>query len=410
MKVTGFEAKTLEMYRDIIGDERIEEIKSLAEPLRGFGVTHVNSTSFGGGVAEILYNMVPLMNSVGLKAEWEVLEAPNEFFQVTKLIHNALQGAEKNLTDEMKELYLKVNRENAERLELNGDFIVVHDPQPLGIRRYRENGKIWLWRCHIDLSNPYKPVWEFIAGLLQGYHASIYHLKEYIHPETPTPKKYVMPPSIDPLSPKNKPLSQDQVEKILRKYGVDPEKPIMIQVARFDPWKDPIGVIDTYRLVKKEIPEVQLLMVASMAYDDPEGWIYYEKTLRHAGEDPNIFFLTNLVGVGALEVNAFQRAATVALQLSIREGFGLAVAEALWKKTPVVARPRGGIKLQVIDNVTGYHVNTIQEAAEKTVYLIKHPEERKRLGENGYKHVKENFIITKHLENYLRILRELSHK
>ncbi len=404
MKVTRFEAKTLEMYRDIIGEQRVDEIKSLAESLRELGVTHVNSTSFGGGVAEILYNMVPLMNSVGLKAEWEVMEAPNEFFQVTKLIHNALQGAEKNLTNEMKELYLKVNRENAEHLELNGDFIVVHDPQPLGIRKYRENGKKWLWRCHIDLSNPYKPVWKFVADLLRGYHASIYHLKEYIHPETPTPKKYVMPPSIDPLSPKNKPLSQDQVERILRKYGVDPEKPIMIQVARFDPWKDPIGVIDTYRLVKEKIPEVQLLMVASMAYDDPEGWMYYEKTLRHAGEDPNIFFLTNLVGVGALEVNAFQRAATVALQLSIREGFGLAVAEALWKKTPVVARPSGGIKLQVIDNVTGYHVNTIQEATEKTIYLIKHPEERKRLGENGHKHVKENFIITKHLENYLRIL------
>ncbi len=410
MNIKGLESKSLEMYRDIIGNKKIYEIKKLADPLKGLRLTHVNSTSFGGGVAEILYSMVPLMNSVGLKTEWEVIEAPDEFFKVTKLIHNALQGAEKNLDNRMKELYLEVNKLNAGRLELNGDFIVVHDPQPLAIRRFRGDGRIWVWRCHIDLSNPYRPVWEFISSLLRGYNASIYHLREYIHPETPTPKKYVMPPSIDPLSPKNKPLSRDRVEEILRRYGVDPEKPIIIQVARFDPWKDPIGAIDTYRLVKEKIPNVQLLMIASMAYDDPEGWVYYEKTLRHAGEDPDIFFLTNLVGVGAVEVNAFQRAATVALQLSIREGFGLAVTEALWKKTPVVARPSGGIKLQVIDNVTGYRVNTIREAAEKTIYLIKHPEERRRLGENGYKHVKENFIITKHLENYLRILLELSNR
>ncbi len=407
MKVSGFEDRSLEMYGDIIGWGKVEEVKNLAEPLRGLGLTHVNSTSFGGGVTEILYTMVPLMNSVGLKTVWEVIEAPEEFFKVTKLIHNALQGAGKELTDEMKELYLKVNHENAERLDLDGDFIVVHDPQPLGLRRFRKNSRIWIWRCHIDLSKPYKPVWEFIADLLSGYDASIYHLKEYIYPEIPTPRKYVMPPSIDPLSPKNKPLPTDKVEETLRRYDVDPERPIIVQVARFDPWKDPLGAIDVYRLVKEKIPGVQLLMVASMAYDDPEGWIYYEKTLRRAGEDPDIHFLTNLVGVGALEVNAFQRAADVALQLSIREGFGLAVAEALWKKTPVVARPSGGIRLQVIDGVTGYLVKTIKEAAEKTIYLIKHPEERKRLGENGYQHVKENFIVTKHLENYLRILNEL---
>ncbi len=409
MIVSNLSSRNIYDYKSIIGEEKIEEILSLAEPLKNLRVTHVNSTCFGGGVAEILYSLVPLMNSVGIKTVWEVIQGTNEFFNVTKKIHNALQGASIDLTDDEKKIYLETNKLNVEKeLKLEGDTIIIHDPQPLPIRKFMPNNRKWLWRCHIDLSQPYKPVWLFISKLLEGYNASIFHMKEYIHPETPTPKKYVMPPSIDPLSDKNKPLSWSTIEKILNKYGVDPEKPILIQVARFDPWKDPFAAIDVYRLVKQKIPDVQLLLVASMATDDPEGWIYYEKTLRYAGMDNNIFFLTNLVGVGALEVNAFQRAATVALQMSIREGFGLAVTEALWKKKPVIARPRGGIKLQVINNVTGYLVETVEEAAEKAIYLIKHPEERQRLGENGYKHVLENFIITKHLANYLNIIKNIN--
>ncbi len=410
MLVSSLPSKSIIDYKDIVGEQEVNKLLALAEKIKGYSVTHVNSTSFGGGVAELLYSLVPIMNSLGIKTSWEVIEAPNNFFVITKKIHNALQGAQIDLTPHEREYYLKINKDNVEKtLKLNGDFIVVHDPQPLAIRKYY-NGerKEWIWRCHIDLSSPYRPVFEFILKLLEGYRASIFHLSEFIHPEIPTPIKYVSPPSIDPLSDKNKELSYTEIERILYRYDIDPEKPIIIQVARFDPWKDPLGAIDVYRLVKEKIPNVQLLLVASMAHDDPEGWIYYEKTVRHAGEDYNIHFLTNLVGVGPLEVNAFQRAATVVLQLSIREGFGLAVTEALWKKKPVIARPSGGIKLQVLDGVTGYLVKTVEEAAEKTIYLIKHPETREKLGENGYRHVLKNFIVTKHVERYLRLFTSMT--
>lgn len=398
-------------YRGVAGENIIEEILGRAEKLKGLRVTHVNSTSYGGGVAEILHSLVPLMNSIGLKTEWEVIEAPQEFFEVTKKIHNALQGASITISSEEEELYLRVNKKNAEEvLKLRGDVIVVHDPQPLALKRFAEDGKKWLWRCHIDLSNPYGPVWRFIRSFLEDYHASIYHMRDYIHPDTPTPMKYVMPPSIDPLSDKNRELSPSLVEKILRRYDVDPERPIITQVARYDPWKDPLGAIDVYRLVKKKIPGVQLLLVASMATDDPEGWVYYEKAVRHAGEDYDIHFLTNIIGVGPLEVNAFQRASTVVIQMSTREGFGLAVTEALWKKKPVVARPSGGIKLQVIDGYNGFLVRDVVEAAEKTVHLIKNPELRRVMGENGHKIVREKYLITRHLMDYLRIISDVAGK
>ncbi|ADI31846.1 glycosyltransferase [Staphylothermus hellenicus] len=400
--------RNIKDYISIYSEEDINRIIEKAEKLGDITLTHVNSTSLGGGVAEILYNLVPLMNSIGITTKWEVIKGDNEFFNVTKKIHNALQGAEIELSDEEKKIYLEKNKWNVENeLALDSTHIIVHDPQPLPIRRFVESNKRWIWRCHIDLSTPYKPVWLFISQLLKGYEASIFHLKEYIHPETPTPIKYVMPPSIDPLSDKNKELAWSTIEKILNRYGVDPEKPILLQVARFDPWKDPFAAIDVYRLVKKEFPSTQLLLVTSMATDDPEGWIYYEKTLRYAGMDEDIFILTNLKGVGALEVNAFQRAATVVLQMSKREGFGLAVTEALWKRKPVVARPRGGIKLQVIDGVTGYLVETVEEAAKKTIYLIKNPQKRKELGDNGYRHVLKNFTIVRHIENYLDLLAKM---
>jgi len=409
MKVKLEAIRDIRDYTGIVGYEKVENIVKLADQVKELSVTHVNSTAFGGGVVEILSNIVPLMNSLGIKTEWEVLEAPQEFFNVTKRIHHALQGAALDLKKEHINLYYEVLRHNVENiLDLRGEVVVVHDPQPLGIRLFTQDYRVWVWRCHIDLSNPYKPVLNFIFSILKQYNASIFHMKEYIHPETPTPVKYVMPPSIDPLSDKNKPLSESTIQKILSKYDVDPERPILVQVARFDPWKDPIGAIKVYRLVKKKIPNVQLLLIAAMASDDPDGWIYYEKAVRFAGEDYDIHFLTNLIGVGPLEVNAFQRAATVVLQMSIREGFGLSVAEALWKKKPVVARGVGGIKLQIVDGVTGYLIKSVEEAAEKTIYLIRNSNVRKRLGENGYKHVLENFTIISHLEKYLKILAEMS--
>jgi len=407
LKVEIGRVRKLEDYRDIALRGDISEILSLAGKLEGVSVVHVNSTSFGGGVAEILHSMVPLMRSIGLDVEWEVIEAPSDFFKVTKLLHHGVQGMSVELNEDMKKLYLRVNKENAEKLDLDKDVIVIHDPQPLAIRKYRMDHSKWIWRCHIDASTPHKPVWNFIKDFVKIYDAYIFHMYEYLQPGLDKSKAYIIRPSIDPLSEKNQDMSVDEVNRVLEKYDINPEKPILIQVARFDPWKDPMGAIDVYRLVKKKIPDVQLLMVSSMAHDDPEGWIYYEKAVRHAGEDYDVYFLTNLIGVGDREVNAFQRAADVALQMSTREGFGLSVTEALWKETPVVARGVGGIKVQVIDGKTGFIVESVEEAADRVLKLLKDENLRKKLGREAKRHIRENFLITRHVKDYLALFHKV---
>jgi trehalose synthase len=371
-------------------------------------VCHVNSTSFGGGVAEILHRLVPLMRDVGLKAEWRLFKGSDEFFNVTKAFHNGLQGMDIPLTDEMKRVYLEYSEENAQRLDFHHDFVVVHDAQPAGLISHQKirTGK-WLWRCHIDLSNPNPSFIDFLIPTLYQYDVLIFTMEQYVQEPLRHRKTAMIPPSIDPLSDKNKPLAEDTVSSILDTYDVDPEKPIITQVSRFDPWKDPLGVIDTYRIIKKQVPAVQLLLVASMAKDDPEGWSYYEKTVRHAAEDADIHLLTDLKGVGDIEVNAFQRASDVILQKSTREGFGLTVTEALWKEVPVIGGNVGGIPMQIADGVNGYLVNSIQEAADKTLYLLKHPAEAKKMGALGKKRVLEHFLITRHLEDYLKLLSSL---
>jgi len=407
LKVELARRRRLEDYVGIAPEATIKSVRKLAEKLAGISLVHVNSTSFGGGVAEILHNMVPLMRSVGLDAEWEVIEAPQEFFNVTKLLHNGSQGMEVRLTEEMKRLYLRVNEENAAKLDLDKDVVVIHDPQPLAIRYYTKKGERWVWRCHIDLSSPYREVWEFIGEYVKLYDAYIFHMEEYVQPELDPSKARIIRPSIDPLSEKNREMGYSEVCGVLEKYDVDPERPILIQVARFDPWKDPFAAIDVYRKVKEKEPRAQLLLVASMARDDPEGWVYYEKTARYAGEDYDIHFLTDLVGVGDREVNAFQRAAHVALQMSIREGFGLAVAEAMWKETPVVARGVGGIKTQVVDGETGFLIRNVEEAAKKALLLIRDEELRREMGRKARERVRERFLITRHLYDYLKLIYEL---
>lgn len=407
MRVKPVRDRRIEDYSGIIGKEEVEKIKDVAEKISGLEIVHVNSTSFGGGVAEILHSIIPLFNSVGVKAVWEVMEAPEEFFHVTKKLHNGIQGMRVDLTDEEKRLYLDVNRENAEKLDLEGDTVIIHDPQPAAIISFADKKSPWIWRCHIDASTPYKPIWDFVSEFVARYDAYIFHMENYVQPGLNRKKVWIIKPSIDPLSDKNKELSDEEILQVLERYDVDPEKPILVQVARFDPWKDPLGAIDVYRLVKKKLGEAQLLLVASMAHDDPEGWIYYEKALRHAGEDYDIHFLTNLVGVGDIEVNAFQRAADVALQMSTREGFGLAITEALWKKTPVVARSVGGIVSQVIDGWNGYLINTVEEAAERAIRLIRDKKLREKMGENGREFVKRNFLITRHLRDYLSLVSSL---
>jgi len=400
---------SLDQYKIIVEESQIESIRSLAEKISGCSVVHVNSTSFGGGVAEILHRLIPLMQDVGLDTVWKVIKGTDEFFNATKTIHNALQGMEKPLTDELKNIYLQQNVANASQMELDYDYVVIHDQQPLAlINHYRKRYSKWIWRCHIDLSQPNQEFLKFLAPFIEHYDASIFTMKQFVSNTLKLKEVAIIPPSIDPLSDKNKPLLDSTILSTLNKYDVDSEKPIITQVARFDPWKDPLGVINLYRLVKKKIPDVQLLLIGSMASDDPEGWIYFEKTARNAGVDYNIHLLTDLVGVHDIEVNAFQRASNVVLQKSIREGFGLSISEALWKGVPVVAANVGGIPLQVIDGMTGFLVKNVREAAEKTIYLLKHQEVAKKMGAQGREHVRKNFLITRHLKDYLDLFIRLS--
>lgn len=394
-------------YEPIVGRDEIKTIVSLAERVKGAKIIHVNSTAYGGGVAEILKSLIPLARSVGLDARWQVLKGSKEFFFTTKSIHNALQGDNSiELTSEMRDVYLKINELNAKTLDLDGDVVMIHDPQPLPLIDYRRDGK-WVWRCHIDTSQPNKHVWSFIKPFVEKYDALVFSREAYIPNDIRGIKVFVRFPSIDPLSDKNKPLHQTEILKILERFDVNPDKPIIGQVARFDPWKNPLGVIDTYRKVKEKISEVQLVLIGSFAHDDPEGLEWYKKTVRYAENLKDVYILTNMDGVCDVEVNGFQRAFTVALQLSIREGFGLTVSEALWKGVPVVATRVGGIPLQVIDGVTGFLINTVEEAAEKVVLLVKRGWLARELGRNGVEHVKRNFLVTKDLKDYLRLHIEL---
>lgn len=395
---------SINKYASIIGERKIEEIETSAEELTGKNVCHVNSTSFGGGVAEILHRLVPLMHDVGLEAEWKVIKGSDDFFNATKTIHNGLQGMNVPLTKQMKKTYLKYNEMNAHELDLNHEFVVIHDNQPAAvISHYPARVGKWIWRCHIDLSHPNQEFMSFITPFVLQYDSLIFTIEQFVQEPLSAKKVAIIPPSIDPLSAKNKNLSESLILSVLSKYDVDAEKPVITQVARFDPWKDPLGVIDVYRLVKKKVPNVQLLLIASMAKDDPEGWTYYEKTARHAAEDYDIHLLTDLKSVGDTEVNAFQRGSDVILQKSIREGFGLSVAEALWKGVPVVGSNVGGIPLQVLHGKTGFLVNSIEETAGKTLHLLRHPAEAKKMGEKGRQHVLENFLITRHLEDYFKL-------
>lgn len=408
MRVELLKNVRLDDYVDIVGQDEIDSVRTLAETLKGKSVVHVNSTSFGGGVAEVLHSIVPLMNDVGLKVNWEVIEGSLDFFKVTKKIHNALQGMPVHLSDEEKKLYKEFTRINGESTVFDEDFVVVHDNQPAALVQFcvKRSNK-WIWRCHVDLSTPNLAVWAFLERYIANYDAAVFTTKEYVMPDLKNLQIEVSPPSINPLTEKNKNISESTILNVLEKYDVNPEKPIITQVGRFDPWKDPLGVIDVYRQVKKEIPQVQLLLIAGMATDDPEGWLYFEKAARHAGEDSDIHLLTDLKGVKDLEVNALQRASQVVLQMSTREGFGLTVTEALWKGVPVIGRRVGGIPLQVIDNVNGFLVDTVNQAVEKTLYLLNNAEEAKRLGVNGREHVRKNFLIVRHLKDELRLFTEL---
>jgi trehalose synthase len=409
LQPVGVGHKSLADYTHLVGRPLIEEIRELAEKVAGRKILHLSATAFGGGVSEILYTLVPLMRDVGLETDWQVIVGREEFFNATKLLHNALQGSPQDLSSEEWHVYEKFNEINASQLSDGWDVVIVHDPQPLAVRSLvPDKAKHWVWRCHIDLSTPNEATLERLVPLIDQYDGSVYHLDRYV-PAALNGRRpvHLLPPAIDPLSPKNMALSPEDAAFVCDQFGVDVDRPMMVQVSRFDPWKDPLGVIDAYRLVTEEIPEVQLALVGSMATDDPEGWQFFNSTLEYAAGDPDIKILNNLNQVGSIEVNAFQSQAEVVIQKSTREGFGLTVSEALWKARPFIGGDVGGIPLQVQDGTTGFLVQSPEECAERALRILREPELGKRLGRAGKEHVRRHFLTPRLLRDWLRIFNDL---
>ena len=404
--------KSLGDYRSIVRRELYEELQDLSERLKGARVLHINATSFGGGVAEILYTLVPLTRDAGLAAEWAVMFGSEPFFNVTKGFHNALQGADYHLTVEGQAIYEEYNRRSSAALAEapeEWDIVFVHDPQPALLKHF--SGGLspetkWIWRCHIDTSTPNRGVLDYLFPYIEDYDAQVYTMKEYTPPDLDLPGLVVVPPAIDPLAPKNMTLSADDARFIVNQFGLDIERPFLLQVSRFDPWKDPLGVTDAYRLAKEEVPELQLVLIGSMAHDDPEGWDYWYKTVNYAAGDRDIFLFSNLTNVGSIEVNAFQSLAEVVIQKSIREGFGLVVTEALWKARPLVAGRVGGIPMQVKDG-GGILVDSVPEAAAGCVKLLKDPEFARQMGRRGKEHVREHYLTPRLLRDDLKLFAKL---
>jgi len=401
--------KSLADYTHLAGRPLIEEIREHAKDLEGLRVLHLSATAFGGGVSEILYTLIPLMNDVGIEAEWQVMLGREEFYNATKRLHNALQGNPDSLTDEEWAIYDRYNELNAKEIEGGWDVIIVHDPQPAAIRtQVPEKAKTWVWRCHIDLSTPNPHAIEHLVPYIRDYDASVWHLQQYVPAGMDGARGgvHILPPAIDPLSPKNMALSPEDAAFVCDQFGIDVDRPLMCQVSRFDPWKDPMGVIDAYRQVTEEMPEVQLALVGSMATDDPEGWEFFNSTMAYADGDPDIHILNNLNQVGAIEVNAFQSQADVVIQKSTREGFGLTVSEALWKGRPFIGGDVGGIPLQVQDGETGYLVSSPEECAERSLRILREPDLGKRLGRAGKEHVRTHFLTPRLLRDWLRLFQD----
>jgi trehalose synthase len=400
--------KSLADYTHLAGRPLIAEIRELAEELEGLKVLHLSATAFGGGVSEILYTLVPLMIDVGIEAEWQVMLGREEFYNATKRLHNALQGAGTSVTEQEWKVYERYNALNATEIEGGWDVIIVHDPQPCAIRKHvPDKARVWIWRCHIDLSEPHPDALARLVPLIRDYDGSVYHIEQYVPSGLDgAGKVHICPPAIDPLSPKNMQLSPEDAAFVCDQFGIDVDRQMLCQVSRFDPWKDPVGVIDAYRKMKEELPDVQLALVGSMATDDPEGWEFFNTTMAYADGDPDIHILNNLNNVGAIEVNAFQSQSDVAIQKSRREGFGLTVSEALWKARPFIGGAVGGIPLQVQDGETGYLVSSPEECADRAVSILRDPELGRQLGRSGKEHVRKHFLTPRLLRDWLRIFKE----
>jgi trehalose synthase len=403
----------IDKYRLIEARGVIDEVVSLGEELKGIRLCHINSTPFGGGVAELLVSYIPLLRSLGIKADWQIIRGNRRFFTITKALHNALQGAtfEDIKKEKTRKEYQGQNVANARELDLNYDVFIVNDPQPAALRHYlSDNNAKWIWRCHVDSSEPDKTVWKFLRPYIEEHDAAVFTTEKFIPRDLKIAKIATMAPAICPFSSKNMFIKREVCRELLENLGFATNRLIITQVSRFDRWKDPFGTIATYRLAKKEIPGLQLGMIGSFAPDDPESWDMHAAINAEAIKDNDFFVFSNLTGVGNMEVNAFQRASDLIVQKSIREGFGLVVAEALWKEKLVIAGNAGGIPLQMTGELSDYLVDSVEECAEKIVYLLKNPAVAQRLGKKGKEIVRENFLIPRLARDELRLVKSLVEK
>ncbi|MDD5462266.1 MAG: glycosyltransferase [Methylococcales bacterium] len=400
----------LESYAAVTGADVIRHLQQLAEILKDKTVVHVNSTRVGGGVAEILDKMVPLSQELGINTRWEVITGDSEFYQCTKSMHNAIQGNRVTIPDSLLNHFQEVNEQNANQLRSileEADFVFIHDPQPAALLKYcsRRKGK-WIWRCHIDASHPHRATWRFIDSFVRDYDASIFSLPQYVQ-VFPHPS-YIIPPSIDPLSDKNIDLTQDELDSVRIRFGINSEAPMIAQISRFDRFKDPVGVIEAYKLAKCYIPTLQLVMAGGRADDDPEGEAVLKEVYLAAGDDPNIKVLL-LPPDAHRTINALQRLADIVVQKSTKEGFGLTVTEGLWKGKPVIGGDTGGIRLQVINFHTGFLVNTPEGAALRIRYLMSQKQKMQEMGLKGKEFVRENFLLTRQLREHLTLMVSLQY-
>jgi trehalose synthase len=399
---------SLDAYDGLAPGPILQELREHAHALKDARILHINATPYGGGVSELLRSSVPLLRDLGLAVDWKVIGGDQDFFHATKALHNALQGAPRALSDAEQAAYRQCIQENAATLDGSYDFVVIHDPQPAGLLAAHGKGSArWVWRCHIDTSEPNPDAWSFLEPLLGGFDAAVFTMPEFVPPDFPVERVEAIAPAIDPLSPKNLDLDPGMASQILDWIGVEVPGRLVTQVSRFDQWKDPLGVIAAYRLVREEIGDLQLALVGSMALDDPEGWDVYRQVSEAAERDPLIHIYTNLTGVGNVEVNAFQRLSEVIVQKSIREGFGLVVSESLWKGTPVVAGRAGGIPMQMPEGVGGLLVDSVEECAAAMLKLLNDRELADHFGHSGRERVREHFLLPRLLMEELRLLTTL---
>jgi len=401
--------RSLEDYRKIVPDHILDALLAVAKNLRGARVAHVNATPYGGGVSELLRSVVPIMNDLGLVTDWKTISGDDRFFQVTKKIHNGLQGNGEELTEADREAYLGTSQRNAQCFDGDYDFIFLHDPQPAAIPAIRGKGNShWIWRCHIDTSSPNPHTWAFFRPYLEGFDSAVFTMNDFVPPDCPVANVETIPPAIDPLSPKNMPLADETARQVLHWIGIELDRPLITQVSRFDPWKDPLGVIAVYQMLREDFPGLQLALVGSMATDDPQGWEIYDQIRKSARHDPGIHIFTNMVGIGNVEVNAFQRLSQVIIQKSLREGFGLVVSEAMWKSTPVVAGATGGIPLQMADGVGGILINSVEECATAVRRLLLDPNFAHELACAGKERVRQHFLLPRLLLDELLLMKKFT--